>query len=196
MIQSIVFDWGGVLIEDPSSRMIQYFAKILHVSPTDFLRVYQQFSRDFQYGILSEQKLWKIVCEGLKIPQPALPSLWGTAFRHAYVENKETFRLASTLKEHGYRIGLLSNTEAPSVEFFYEQQYTMFDITVFSCVEGARKPEERIYEIMLQRLHAKPEQVIFIDDNERYVDGAAKLGINAVLFQNHRQLQTALGSLL
>jgi len=196
MIQSIVFDWGGVLIKDPSLQMIHYFAKILHVSSAEFLRVYKKFSQDFQYGTLSEPMLWEAVCEGLMIPQPAFSSLWGTAFRHAYVENKETFRLASRLKANGYRISLLSNTEAPSVGFFFEQKYTLFDVVVFSCLEGTRKPEERIYRILLQRLHAKPDEVIFIDDNEQYVNGAAKVGIHAVRFRNCRQLRTALRSLL
>jgi epoxide hydrolase-like predicted phosphatase len=196
MIQSIVFDWGGVLIEDPSLNMIKYFAKVLHVSPTEFLRIYKKFSQDFQLGEISESMLWEAMCADLNVPLPVLSSLWGSAFRHAYVENKETFRFASRLKEKGYRIGLLSNTEVPSVGFFYEQKYMLFDVVVFSCVEGTRKPEERIYRILLQRLHVKSDEVIFIDDNEQFVNGAAQVGINAVLFRNCRQLRTALRSLL
>jgi len=196
MIRSVVFDWGGVLIEDPSPKIIEYCAKVLGASPSQFLRVYEKFSQDFQQGSISESRLWEAMCADLDVTPPVLPSLWGTAFRHAYVEKKETFQLASTLKKDGYRIGLLSNTESPSVQFFHEQQYTLFDLAVFSCVEGTRKPEERMYRILLERLQAKPEEVIFIDDNEQYVNGAAKVGINAVCFRNHRQLRKALRSLL
>ena len=196
MIQSIVFDWGGVLIEEPSEIMSQYCAKVLQVSRQEFFRIYKKFIQDFQRGTISEQMLWESICSELRIKQPTLSSLWGTAFRHAYVEKKEIFLLAATLKKNGYRIGLLSNTEAPAMRFFHEQQYSMFDVTVFSCAEGTRKPEERIYQILLQRLQVLPEEVLFIDDNEEYIHGAEQAGINTVLFKNHRQLRKELSSFL
>jgi len=96
--------------------------------------------------------LWKKICSGLGNQKPTIPSLWETAFRQAYREKKEIFTLAATLKKNGNRIGFLSNTEIPAMKFFYEQKYPMFDVTVFSCTEGTRKPEERIYQILLQRL--------------------------------------------
>jgi epoxide hydrolase-like predicted phosphatase len=196
MIQSIVFDWGGVLIEDPSLKIFEYCATVLQVPLEKFLPIYEKYSQDFQRGTISEQLLWEALCSELKITQPTLPSLWGTAFRHAYLEKKETFLLASTLKKNGYRIGLLSNTEVPAMKFFNKQQYTMFDVTVFSCAEGTRKPEEQIYQILLQRLHVKPEEVLFIDDKEEYIHGAERVRINTILFKNHRQLRKALSSFL
>ena len=196
MIQSIVFDWGGVLIEDPSLKMLEYCAKVLQVSRQEFFQIYEKFIPDFQRGTLSEHMLWESICSELRIKQPTLSSLWETAFRQAYVENKEIFLLASTLKKNGYRIGLLSNTEVPAMRFFHEQQYSMFDVTVFSCVEGTRKPEERMYQILLQRLEVQPEEVLFIDDNEEYIHGAERLRINTILFKNHRQLRKELSSFL
>jgi HAD superfamily hydrolase (TIGR01549 family) len=172
MIQSIVFDWGGVLIEDPSLKISEYCAKVLQVSLQEFLQIYEKFTQDFQRGTISEQMLWETICSELKIKKPTLSSLWGTAFRQAYVENKENFLLASTLKKNGYCIGLLSNTEVPAMRFFHEQKYSMFDVMVFSCAEGTRKPEERIYQILLQRLHVQPQEVLFIDDKEEYIHGA------------------------
>jgi epoxide hydrolase-like predicted phosphatase len=196
MIQSIVFDWGGVLIEDPSLKMFEYCAKVLQVSRQEFLRIYEKFIQDFQRGTISEQMLWETICSELKIKKPTLSSLWETAFRQAYVERKENFLLASTLKKNGYRIGLLSNTEVPAMRFFHKQKYGMFDVTVFSCAEGTRKPEERMYQILLQRLQVQPEEVLFIDDNEEYIHGAERARINTVLFKNHRQLRKALSSFL
>lgn len=196
MIQSIVFDWGGVLIEEPSLKMFEYCAKVLQVSLQEFLHIYEKFTQDFQKGTISEQMLWETICSKLRIKQPTLSSLWGTAFRQAHVENRENFLLASTLKKNGYCVGLLSNTEVPAMRFFHEQQYRMFDVTVFSCAEGTRKPEERMYQILLQRLQVQPEEVLFIDDNEEYIHGAERVRINTVLFKNHRQLRKALSLFL
>jgi epoxide hydrolase-like predicted phosphatase len=191
MIKSIVFDWGGVLIEDPSQKIFAYCAKALLITPKEFQHIYQKFTRDFQKGIISEQILWKKMCSELGIQKPTIPSLWETAFRQAYREKKEIFTLASTLKKNGYRIGFLSNTEVPAMKFFYEQKYPMFDVTVFSCNEGTRKPEERIYQILVQRLQLQPEETLFIDDNEEFIQGAEQVGIKTIRFKNHHQLQKA-----
>jgi epoxide hydrolase-like predicted phosphatase len=196
MIRSIVFDWGGVLIKNPSLEMLGFFAKTLQVPSKEFLKVYKGFISDFQKGLLSEEPLWETVCEELGYEKPRCPSLWEAAFQSAYVENKELFKSASILKKEGYRIGVLSNTETPAVRFFKKRQYTLFDVTVFSCEEHAIKPERQIYEILLNRLGMQPEEVLFVDDKEEFVEGARQVGINAVLYQNERQFQRACQLLL
>ena len=196
MIKSVVFDWGGVLIEDPSVKIYDYCAAALSVSQKDFINVYEQFAPEFQKGTISEDLLLEHICSVLHITKPTQSSLWEDAFRHSYEENTETFNLASRLKKNGFRIGLLSNTEAPAMRFFHEQQYPMFDVTVFSCAEGTRKPEERIYKILLQRLQLQPDEVLFIDDNMEYTLAAAQVRINTILFKNHQQLRQALTSFI
>lgn len=196
MIQSIVFDWGGVLIEDPSSALFHYCANVLQISPHDLIQTYQKYAEEFQKGLIEEPHLWHHICADLHIEQPTDHSLWENAFRHSYKEKKETFQLATNLKKKGYQIGLLSNTEQPAMRFFQEQHYPMFDVTVFSCAEGARKPEERIYRLLLQRFHFPPEDILFIDDNRSFVQGAQAVKINTILYENDLQLRQALQPLL
>jgi len=42
----------------------------------------------------------------------------------------------------------------------------VFDVVVSSCKEGCRKPEPRIYDIVLERIGLKdePSQAMFFDD--------------------------------
>jgi putative hydrolase of the HAD superfamily len=105
------------------------------------------------------------------------------------------FALASMLKERGYKVGLLSNTESPTVRFFHQQGYTMFDATVFSCEEGTAKPEPRIYEIALERLGVKPPEAVFVDDRADFIEGAQKLGMHTIRFEDPQQVKEALASL-
>jgi epoxide hydrolase-like predicted phosphatase len=194
MIKSIVFDWGGVLIEEPSPEIFAFCAKALHISTKKFLQIYEKYKQDFQRGTISEAMLWSHLCREAGIQRPPSLPLWGTAFRQAYREKTEIFNLASLLQKNGYRIGFLSNTEYPGMEFFLERHYPMFDVTVFSCAEGTRKPEEKIFQILLQRLHVEPRETVFIDDTEEYIIGAEQVGIKTVLFKNTRQLRKALAS--
>ena len=71
----------------------------------------------------------------------------------------------------------------------------MFDATVFSCDEGTAKPERRIYEIALERLGVKPREAVFIDDRVDFIEGAQKLGMYTIRFENPQQVKEALASL-
>jgi len=194
IIKAIIFDSGGVLVDDPALELIAYCAKALGISDKRFCKVYQKFEPDFQKGIISENTLWEMVCSELNIKKLNTQSLWYEALRKVFSIKEEMFFLASSLRNNGYKIGVLSNTELPAMKYLYEQGYDMFNVLVFSCVEGARKPEERIYEITLRRLGVQPEEAIFIDDNKDYTNGAEKVGINTILFRSPDQFKKELAS--
>jgi putative hydrolase of the HAD superfamily len=56
----------------------------------------------------------------------------------------------------------------------------LVDELVLSCEVGAAKPDPAIYRIALDRLGVAADQAVFIDDQQRFCDAAAELGIAAV----------------
>jgi epoxide hydrolase-like predicted phosphatase len=193
-VKAIIFDWGGVLCEETALGLISYFSKALKVAPEPLVRAFRPFLPAFQRGEISEDALWQGMAAALKIERPYNQSLWGEALRAIYVPKQEMFDLAARLKEKGYAVGLLSNAEMAAMAFFYEQGYTMFDAAVFSCAEGTRKPEQKIYEIALERLGVKPHEAIFIDDRADFIAGAQQLGIQTILFKGLEQVTRDLAS--
>jgi epoxide hydrolase-like predicted phosphatase len=192
VIESVIFDWGGVLIDDPRPGLLRYCADAFSVARECYTPVHDLFHDEFQKGLVSEEIFWQKVCRKLGKPTPKVPSLWSGAFRSAYVPRPDVFSLVSSLRDKGYRTALLSNTELPAVEFFHELSYDMFDVFVFSCTEGVMKPEPRIYEITLERLGSKARQSIFIDDRQDYVQGAKEAGLNTILFKGIEQVKSEL----
>ncbi len=194
-ITSVIFDWGGVLIDDPAPALTQYYAKSLDVSKEEYKKAYNKFSADFQKGFISEELFWIKVCRELDKTQSNNLPLWRDAFRLVYSPRMEVFIHVSKLHDHGYKTALLTNTEIPAMEFFYEQEYDMFDVLVFSCAEGTIKPERKIFEITIQKLGCKPEQLVFIDDNPEFIEGAKKAGLHTILFESAGQIREKLAEL-
>lgn len=188
-IKSVIFDWGGVLVDDPRPGLLKYCANAFGLAQEDYTPAHDLFLDEFHKGMINEEVFWQKVCRKLGKPMPKVPSLWSDAFKSAYVPRPEIFSLVSSLHKRGYKTALLSNTEIPTVEFFRGLNYDMFDVLVFSCTERVMKPERRIYEITLERLGSKARQSIFIDDRQDYVRGADEAGINTIIFKNFEQVK-------
>ena len=107
----------------------------------------------------------------------------------------QTLQLKNILEQEGYRTAVLSNTEVPAMQHFHLQRYEIFDVRVFSCLEGVKKPDRKIYKLTLKKLGSQPEQAIFINDKQEYIDGAKDVGINTVLFQDINQVKKELNGL-
>jgi len=192
-IESVIFDWGGVLIDDPRPGLLRYCSEAFGMALEDYTPVHDSFLDEFGKGKISEERFWQQI--SCKLGKSMPPVQWYEAFRSAYVPKQEMFRLASSLHDKGYKTAFLSNTELPAVEFFHERGYDMFDVLVFSCVEGVMKPERRIYEITLERLGSKAGQAVFIDDRQDYIRGAEGVGLNTILFQSIDQVKGKLTEL-
>jgi len=194
-IKSVIFDWGGVLIEDPEPGLMQYCTKALCVAREDYIKAHSKFADDFHKGLICEDEFWGEICSELNVPKPKIRSLWTEAFKTDYMPKADMFSMAASLKENGYRTAILSNTELPAMQYFHQQRYDMFDVLVFSCAEGVKKPDRKIYELTLEKLGSLPEQSVFIDDNPEYINGAKEVGINTVLFQSLDQVKNELARL-
>lgn len=105
----------------------------------------------------------------------------------------ETLEAMQFLKICGIEICLLSNalpnlkdTGAGLVK--PGRAFTSYDL-------GLLKPDPLIYKVVLQKLGAKPQEVIFIDDKQKNVEAAKSLGILGIVF-NRDTLKKDILSLL
>jgi FMN phosphatase YigB (HAD superfamily) len=192
MIQAVLFDWGGVLIENPAPGLMAYCAKSLDVSVEDYVRAHNAHGEAFQKGSIREDVFWQQVCGDLNRPLPRQVSLWGDAFRAVYRPRPEVFGLVRRLRERGCKTNLLSNTEAPAMQFFLELGYDMFDALTFSCAEGVFKPQREVYEVAAKKLRTPASQCILLDDRLDFVAGARNAGMTGIVYENLPQAEREL----
>ena len=191
-IQAVIFDWGGILIENPSEAILAYCSRALNVAPSMMSPVLLEYEPLFQTNAITEDQFWERVCAALKVPKPYHRSLWDEALRHAYRPRHEVFELVGKLRGAGYRTALLSNTEMPAVEIYREKHDGTFDVVVLSCLEGIRKPDRQIYHRTGERLRVKPEEALLLDDRIENIEGAKQAGMNALLCTSVKDMMDAI----
>lgn len=101
---------------------------------------------------------------------------------------KKRLDLVAKLKEK-YKLAVLSNTNEIHIDAVYkilqdrhgmDRFEPLFDRIFYSHEMGVAKPSPEIYEQMLAELNTTADRVIFFDDLEANVLGAASVGIKAV----------------
>lgn len=194
-IEAVLFDWGGVVIDNPGPGLMAHCAAALGVSVDDYIRAHERHGEPIQTGQIDEVEFWRRVCADLDRPAPTIASLWGEAFRAVYSPRQAVLDLAGRLQRAGTRTALLSNTEPAAVTLFDELSYDVFDAGIFSCVVGVAKPDRHIYQIAAGKLRAGPAQCVFIDDKQVFVDGAEAVGMKGILYEDFEQVCRALRDL-
>ncbi len=195
MIKAVIFDLGGVMVENPASKMKKFLSNVLNISERALVDRSSPYIADFQKGLISEEELWKKVTINPWNQQEFGDSIWKRAIEEAYSPKKEMFSLINKLKKFDLKIGILSNTEIPVVEFFQDQDFSMFDEIIYSCLEGLRKPEKEIYLLSINRIGCKPDEIIFVDDREENVIAAKQLGIHGIQFLSSDQVKKDIESI-
>jgi len=83
----------------------------------------------------------------------------------------------------GLRRGLISDCNDEVVQIWPETPFARrIQAAVFSCKEGIKKPDRRLYELVSGRLGLNPDQCLFIGDGASpELTGALQAGMDAVL---------------
>ena len=105
-----------------------------------------------------------------------------------------TVEILAELKNHGHRILGLSNWSHetfPVAERLFPF-LTSFEGIVVSGYEKIKKPDPRIFELLIRRYQLKPERSIFIDDVAANVSAARAQGLNTIHFQSPESLRESL----
>ena len=103
-----------------------------------------------------------------------------------------------SLKKQGLKVYVLSNFSEKiwkecidALEFF---EFT--DGGIISYKEHLIKPDQAVYELLLERYGLCADECVFIDDLEENVKAARLCGINGIVFKNYEQAKKELNDML
>ncbi len=198
-IKAIVFDVGGVLalpidpIKVEKQRKISgvhsIIAKKLGISLDQwFDSIDTTYAKSIE-GKISKQKVLEIIAKNNKISKKKLRKIILKTYKSKFKQNKELFKKAFKLRKKGYKIVVLSDQWHFSQEALMPKRlYRKFSEVIVSCEVGMRKPNLKIYNLLLDKLKLKPKQILFIDNQEWNIKPAKKIGIKTILYKNNKSL--------
>lgn len=194
MIRNIIFDFGGV-IYDIDHNLSKLAFENLGVENFNQLYGHQiqtEIFEKFETGSISKEAFLNYLKQFLpaKTNLNEIEDAW-CALLLGYDSRK--IELLKALKKN-YQLFLLSNTNIIHYERFIEElnQYcdfrSLFNDTWLSFEKGYRKPDLIFYQSLINKYKLKPEETLFIDDLEKNIDAANKLGIQSYFLNNENIL--------
>jgi len=200
-IKAIIFDVGGVLVIGAQLKKSKYDGMFHHTTVHEYIAKRLKISLDQWFdaidttyaktieGKISRAKALKIISRNVKVSVKRLEKIALKAYKKNFKQNKQLFKKAFELKKKGYKIAVLSDQWYLSKEALMPAKlYKKFDEVVVSCDVGMRKPNPKMYKLILKRLKLQAKQVLFIDNQEWNIKPAKKIGENTILFKNNEQL--------
>jgi putative hydrolase of the HAD superfamily len=191
MIKAVIFDMGGVVCSSVGSEQVyDFLAEKLKVAKKEIMSQLNDLEREYQQNKITRGELISTFLSRLKKVGHFSPKGF---YMEGYEENspinKEVMELAKDLRKK-YKVGMLTNTINEHYEVHRKRgDYQIFEeYLVASNKVRMRKPHKEIYLYTLDKMGVKPEEALFIDDKERNLETARKLGMKVILAKNPKQI--------
>ena len=195
MYKAIIFDLGKVLVHFDFKRG---YRELEGLCPYPAAEIPKRLGPTglvarFETGLIEPrdfvEQLSRIL--DLDVDYDRFCRIWSGIFAETLVPENMLEGLAAR-----YRLLLLSNTNAIHFEMI-RQNYPLirhFHDLILSYEVKAMKPRPEIFHAAVARAGCRPEECFFTDDIAEFVEGAQRVGIDAVQFRSAEQLAEELKS--
>jgi epoxide hydrolase-like predicted phosphatase len=198
-IKAVIFDVGGVLAlgkyqltrfrRRPLGKSFhEAAARELGVDMDSWFDAIGRVHDDANEGLISVGKALEKMARNLDFDPRIVARAFVSAYRKSFVFNHGLIREAFALKKKGYKIALLSDQWPISRDVLIPHLLRRhFDEVVISCEVKMRKPQPKIYRLILRRLGLKASECVFIDNRDWNLVPAKKMGMKTILFEGNRK---------
>ena len=213
LFKGICFDWAYTLVdlgkEDDRSPLNKVFGYLS--SKNLFLPDFEEFldqSRKIFHPMIENSRITnkeahfeialKKLISHFNIPLNEdlnLKKLLEIYYLEVYSERKlypEVISVLNSLKNIGVRMGVVSNTTNPKFMKDNEMQGAglapFFDFAIYSTDTPYRKPHPSIFQLAIESLKMKPEEILFVGDNISLdIIGANNVGMKSAWINRERK---------
>jgi putative hydrolase of the HAD superfamily len=205
-LRAVVFDLGGVVFPSPFDVFAAYERD--HGLPDRFIRGVVAASADhgawarLERSELSFDEFCVAFAEECAAAGGAVDAVeLMREIGKGFEPRPEMVAAIAAIKEHGLKVGALTNNWAPSEQPSDRGPHSLghlggFDVVVESAVEGLRKPDPAIYELVCERLGITPDEAVFLDDLGVNLKPARALGMTTIKVEDPATALSELAAVL
>lgn len=179
MIDTIIFDFGDIFINLDKPKLEEELGKIGLKEWNDALI---ELNHNYEIGKIAEKEFFAGFQK--QIPNVAVDEIkkaWNSILADFPLYRLE-FLEELTSK---YRLFLLSNTDYTHIEEvkykvgaeFHNRFLNCFEKVYYSFEMGMRKPDESIYQYVIEKHQLVPNKTLFVDDKKENTIAAQKTGL-------------------
>ncbi|MDE6551309.1 MAG: HAD family phosphatase [Clostridia bacterium] len=180
MIKNVIFDVMGVVFvvgDDTNDLLVPFVNKINNTITKEKIN---NLYLDASLGKITSREFWL----NIGIEESEIQNIEKKYLDENLIIDSKMIDVIKLLKAKGYKIGFLSN-DVSEWSNYLRKKYkltSLLDYCVISGDVGLRKPDESIYNYLIQEYNVIPKESIFIDDRIKNLIPAENLGFNTILF--------------
>jgi len=191
MIKNIIFDFGGVLVNDRSDDA--FLTEIIQKLPKEQRLKNREILTQSELGQIPYENVWKFD-EEILFPNKSRKEIEDFFLN---TEVYETFSLAEKLLPN-YKVIIFSNNHKGAPEMTAKNLNINISQFPFinSALVGMRKPDIKFYKYLIKQHNLIPAESVFIDNTLKNLAPAQMLGIQTFHYtKNNNELASFLKKL-
>lgn len=195
-MKAVIFDIGGVVVKDHGLR--DQAREALGISNAEaFWTAFNEAALPACRGEEPLAQAWMRVGQmlGISVAPELAAKLWNDDYASGIEVDQSVLQLVDELRRT-LKTAVVSNTVEEHARVLRQLGvYSHFDEVVLSHEVGSTKDTDSIFNLCLERLGVRADEVVFIDDVERFRATAEGLGMEAILYTNVTALRERLAEM-
>ncbi|MBU0898821.1 MAG: HAD family phosphatase [Nanoarchaeota archaeon] len=194
MIKAIIFDLGGVILQNKVEDVIKKISERLNIDYDSLFYLYKKHKQNMSSGKMSAKQFADLIKTKFKLDTDVIQE-WKKAYLETMPINEKMINIVKELKKN-YKVAMVSNIPELHAQINKERgTFSYFNPTILSCEVHLTKPQKEIFKLTLRELKLNPKECVFIDDREENLSVPNEMGFYTVLFRNSEQLIKDLGKI-
>jgi len=190
MVDTVIFDIGGVLITGSEKITPYILSEVTGCDIERSLEVFNQEKINLQMGYKSIGNIMQIL-DGSNIDDIKITEMENKYvflyLKQAVIDN-EILKLINTLS-YRYQIYAFSNMIGIHIRANAERGiFTDFRKCFFSSEIKYAKPDINAFNYVLQEINKKPQECLYIEDNDENLEAGRKLGLVSIKYISQMDL--------
>jgi putative hydrolase of the HAD superfamily len=193
--KAILFDLDDTLL-DRDKAVEKLFLIILekcyeevkqHSVKKEMLQKFKEYDKR-SYGCSDKVKVLESFFDEFppkyRLPRNDIQDFWNNNFPYCFSIDQETVNIINTLKMH-VKVAIITNgsTQRQKAKIINTNLNSCFEIIIISEEVGFSKPDNRIFELALNKLNVQPEAALFVgDDIEKDIGGCQIANMKGIWF--------------